>query len=72
VPAGDWLRGPLAYTLTTQVRSSAAFEEGWFDRAAAAELIEDHLARRRDWSHALWPLLAFGLWLDRLRGMTND
>jgi asparagine synthase (glutamine-hydrolysing) len=72
VPAADWLRGPLAYTLTTQVRSSAAFEEGWFDRSVAAELIDDHLARRRDWSHALWPLLAFGLWLDRVRGMTND
>jgi asparagine synthase (glutamine-hydrolysing) len=68
VPSAEWLRGPLAYTLTTQVASGAAFEEGWFDRPAARRMVDDHLAGRSDWSHALWPLLAFGLWLDRLRG----
>jgi asparagine synthase (glutamine-hydrolysing) len=68
VPSAEWLRGPLAYTLTTQVGFGAAFEEGWFDRPAARRMVDDHLAGRSDWSHALWPLLAFGLWLDRLRG----
>jgi asparagine synthase (glutamine-hydrolysing) len=68
VPSAEWLRGPLAYTLTTQVGSGVAFEEGWFDRTAARQMVDDHLAGRSDWSHALWPLLAFGLWLDRLRG----
>jgi len=68
VPSAEWLRGPLAYTLTTQVGSGSAFEEGWFDRPAARRMVDDHLSGRSDWSHALWPLLAFGLWLDRLRG----
>jgi asparagine synthase (glutamine-hydrolysing) len=68
VPSAEWLRGPLAYALTTQLGSGAAFEEGWFDRAAARRMVDDHLAGRADWSHAIWPLLAFGLWLDRIRG----
>ena len=68
VPSAEWLRGPLAYALTSQVGSGAAFEEGWFDGGAARQMVDDHLARRSDWSHALWPLLAFGLWLDRVRG----
>jgi asparagine synthase (glutamine-hydrolysing) len=68
VPSAEWLRGPLAYTLTTQVGSGSAFEEGWFDRPTARRMVDDHLSGRSDWSHALWPLLAFGLWLDRLRG----
>lgn len=68
VPSAEWLRGPLAYALTTQVGHGAAFDEGWFDRAAARQMVDDHLAGRSDWSHALWPVLAFGIWLDRLRG----
>jgi asparagine synthase (glutamine-hydrolysing) len=68
VPSAEWLRGPLAYTLTTQLGSGAAFDEGWFERSAARHMVDDHLAGRADWSYALWPLLAFGLWLDRLRG----
>jgi asparagine synthase (glutamine-hydrolysing) len=72
VPSAEWLRGPLAYTLTTQLGSGAAFEEGWFDREQARQMVGDHLCGRRDWSNALWPLLAFGLWIDRLRGMQRD
>jgi asparagine synthase (glutamine-hydrolysing) len=72
VPAAEWLQGPLASTLKNQVRHSAAFEEGWFDRGAVSRLVDDHLAGKRDWSHALWPLLAFGLWLDRVRDVGDD
>jgi hypothetical protein len=27
----------------------------------------EHMAGKRDRSSALWPLLTFGLWLDRVR-----
>jgi asparagine synthase (glutamine-hydrolysing) len=72
VPAAEWLQGPLAGTLKDQVRRSAAFEEGWFDRGAVSRLVDDHLAGKHDWSTALWPLLAFGLWLDRVRDVGGD
>lgn len=68
VPAADWLRGPLAATMRDQVERGCACEEGWIDRTAASALLDQHLRGEGDRSEALWPLLAFGLWLDRLRG----
>jgi asparagine synthase (glutamine-hydrolysing) len=68
VPAADWLRGPLAPVLLDQVRDGHACEEGWIDRAAASRALDAHIAGTADNSAALWPILSFGLWLDRLRG----
>lgn len=63
VPAADWLRGPLAGVLDDQVNHGALYHGGWFDRAAVRKLRDAHAAGQ-DRSHALWPLLALGLWLD--------
>ena len=68
VPAAEWLRGPLAATVRDQVERGCACEEGWIDRAGAAAMLEQHLRGEADRSEPLWTLLAFGLWLDRLRG----
>ena len=68
VPTADWLRGPLAPVLEHQLAHGSAYAEGWFDRKQAAGLAGEHFAGTRDASTALWPLLAFGLWLDRIRG----
>ena len=68
VPAADWLRGPLGPLVDRQLAEGSAFAEGWFDRVEAAALVADHRAGGRDRSDAIWPLLAFGLWLDRIRG----
>jgi asparagine synthase (glutamine-hydrolysing) len=68
VPTADWLRGPLAPVLAEQVRAGAVFAEGWLDRHAVGAIVDEHTGARRDWSEALWPILALGLWLDRFRG----
>lgn len=68
VPAAEWLRGPLAALMEEQVATGAAYTEGWFDRAAVAGILRDHRSGTTDASSVLWPLLAFGLWLDRVRG----
>jgi asparagine synthase (glutamine-hydrolysing) len=68
VPTADWLRGPLAPLLDHQVADGSAFAEGWFDRREAAALVAEHRAGAQDASSAIWPLLTFGLWLDRIRG----
>jgi asparagine synthase (glutamine-hydrolysing) len=68
VPAADWLRGPLADQLRRQTERGAICREGWFDGAALGAMVDEHVAGRKDFSHVLWPILAFGLWLDRLRG----
>ena len=67
VPAREWLRGPLAPTIIEQLRSSAAYDEGWFDRARVSRMAHEHFDGKHDWTGALWPVMAFGLWLDRLR-----
>ena len=67
VPAKEWLRGPLAPTLLEQLRSGAAYDEGWFDRELVGRMTREHIERKRDWTSALWPVMSFGLWLDQLR-----
>jgi asparagine synthetase B (glutamine-hydrolysing) len=67
VPVGEWLRGPLASTLRDQL-GGAAVSEGWLDHSAVTALVDRHLTGTADESAALWPVFAFGLWLDRVRG----
>ena len=67
-PAAAWLRGPLAPLVDRQLEHGSAFAEGWFDRREAAALVAQHRSGIRDASGVIWPLLAFGLWLDRRRG----
>jgi len=63
-PVADWLRGPLLPMLLGQVERGTLFAEGWFDRGAAAALVDEHAGGRADHSGALWPLLTLGGWLD--------
>jgi len=72
VPAGEWLRRPLAGQLHRQARTGALCAEGWFDGAVLAQVIDMHLTGAQDLSAVLWPLLALGLWLDRLRGNHDE
>jgi asparagine synthase (glutamine-hydrolysing) len=72
VPAGDWLRGPLAGQLRRQTRTGALCREGWFDGAVLAELVNMHLAGAQELTAVLWPILALGLWLDTLRGNHDE
>jgi asparagine synthase (glutamine-hydrolysing) len=68
VPAAEWLRGPLAPTLHRLVGEGTIFSEGWFARDAVRAMVDDHVAGRHDHSQALWPIMAFGVWHDRLVG----
>lgn len=68
-PASSWLRGPLAPAVEGQLDRGAMFEQGLFDRSRVRLLWERHRDGRRDGTHVLWPLLAFGLWLDRFAGI---
>ncbi len=68
VPAAQWLRGPLAPVMAHQLEGGCLYAEGWIDAEATRGLVADHAAGRADHSHAIWPLLALGLWLDRQRG----
>jgi asparagine synthase (glutamine-hydrolysing) len=68
VPAADWLRGPLAPLVSSQLAGGVLYEEGYFDRQAVAGLVDQHMSRKADRSDELWPLLALGVWADRFCG----
>jgi asparagine synthase (glutamine-hydrolysing) len=68
VPAAEWLREPLAPALMKQVDRGTMFSEGWFDREAVRTLVGIHISGQADHAQVLWPILAFGVWLDRLGG----
>jgi asparagine synthase (glutamine-hydrolysing) len=68
VPADDWLRGPLRPILERQVRESALYSDGLFERSAVEKLIEEHAAGTHSWADVLWPLLVLGFWMDRVLG----
>lgn len=67
-PVAAWLRGPLGATMATQIASGALYREGWIRPEVATRLLDEHRRGGADRSGLLWPLLAAGLWLDRLRG----
>ena len=68
VPAAEWLRGPLSATVEDQLARGSLYEEQWFDRGAVRTAFDEHRRGAADKTSVLWPLLALGLWLDRVRG----
>jgi asparagine synthase (glutamine-hydrolysing) len=42
--------------------------QGYFEPAAVARLIDEHVDRREDHSRQLWGLITFSLWLESSRG----
>ena len=65
VPLGQWLRGPLRDWAETLLDASRLEREGWFHVHSVRQCWQEHLARRRNHEHALWPVLMFQAWLDR-------
>lgn len=69
VPVADWLRDPLADLLDQQLASSAAYDEGWFDREGVRRLVTEHRSGTADHSAELWPVITFSCWLDSWRAV---
>jgi asparagine synthase (glutamine-hydrolysing) len=63
-PTAEWLRGCLGPVLDDQLERGTIFEDGWFSRHEVIRLRRQHEAGN-DQSAVLWPVLAFGIWLDR-------
>jgi asparagine synthase (glutamine-hydrolysing) len=62
IPAAAWLRGPLLPMARDVLAPDALRRGGVLDPAPVARLLDEHVARRRDHSRALWGLLSFTLW----------
>ncbi|HET7573302.1 MAG TPA: asparagine synthase (glutamine-hydrolyzing) [Gaiellaceae bacterium] len=64
IPAAAWLRGELE-PFARETLSASLERQGFFRPAAAARLLDEHVAGREDRSRQLWGLLAFTLWYER-------
>ena len=64
VPVAAWLCGELRPLMLDTLAPAVLRRQGIFRPEAVAELIDDHLQRRRDLSRNLWGLLMFTLWHD--------
>ena len=64
IPVAHWFRGPLKEQLLSVLSPERIARKGFFDPAAVAALIGDHLDGRRDNRKQLWTLFAFELWHD--------
>jgi len=65
IPAAAWLRGELEPMARETLSPDALRRQGFFDPAVVIRLIDDHVARRHDYSRQIWNLLVFSLWFDR-------
>jgi asparagine synthase (glutamine-hydrolysing) len=65
MPVAKWLTGPLRPLAEDMFSEERLKRRGLFNPAYVRQLMDEHLARRRDNRKLLWTLLAFELWSDR-------
>jgi asparagine synthase (glutamine-hydrolysing) len=63
VPIGSWFRGELREFVGDHLLGDSLARRGFFRHQGVRTLLEQHWDKRRDWSHHLWILLMFELWL---------
>ena len=66
IPAAAWLRGELEPFARDVLSPERTGSQGYFEPAAVAALLDDHVARRQDYSRQLWGLMCFSLWVDHV------
>src|ERR1700687_1046120 len=64
IPVANWFRGPLKEQMLSVLSPERVARKGFFDPAAVASLVGDHLSGRRDTRKQLWTLFVFELWHD--------
>ncbi len=64
IPVAEWFRGPLREQMLSVLSPERMARQGFFEPAAVAALVREHLAGRHDNRKQLWTLFAFELWHD--------
>jgi len=65
IPAARWLRGELEPFARETLSAATLGRQGFFEPAAVARVLDEHVAGREDRSRRIWGLLAFTLWYER-------
>jgi len=64
VPIGDWLRGSLKPWAEELINEKKLKEQGFFQEKNVQRLWKNHLTKKVDAQHQLWPILMFQSWLE--------
>jgi len=64
VPIAKWVKGPLKELFEDLLSPVRIAREGFLDPEYVNELLEDHLANKRDNRKQLWTLLVWELWVN--------
>ncbi|MDZ7803468.1 XrtA/PEP-CTERM system amidotransferase [Thiohalophilus sp.] len=67
VPVAEWFRGPLRERMEQQVLGETMADTGVFDMDYLSTLVGQHVSGARDHSPALWALLMFDNFMQRLQ-----
>lgn len=70
MPVGDWLRGSLRDWAADLLSERRLREDGLLDPAPVRRCLDEHMAGRRNWQHALWTILMFQAWRQRWPGVS--
>jgi asparagine synthase (glutamine-hydrolysing) len=65
IPAARWLRGELEPFARETLSADTLTRQGFFEPAAVARVLDEHVSGREDRSRRIWGLLAFTLWYER-------
>jgi asparagine synthase (glutamine-hydrolysing) len=65
VPLGTWFRGNLRELFADTLLSSSSLQRGYFQPFFVREIVDEHLAGKRDHTLRLWQLVVFEKWLQQ-------
>jgi asparagine synthase (glutamine-hydrolysing) len=65
IPAAAWLRGELEPFAREVLGPDLLRRQGWLRPEAVQQVLDDHVAGRRDLSRQVWGLMCFSLWHER-------
>jgi asparagine synthase (glutamine-hydrolysing) len=61
-PSASWLRNELRDMITDELSADRLARVGLFNTRTVTTLLDEHFARRHNWSGILWELLCFTTW----------
>jgi len=70
VPLGTWFRGNLRELFADTLLSPSSLQRGYFEPAFVRQIVDEHLAAKRDHTLRLWQLVVFERWCQQYLGAT--
>jgi asparagine synthase (glutamine-hydrolysing) len=71
IPLLSWLRGPLRDWAESLLSERRLREDGFLNPALVRAKWADYLGGTGNWQYAIWDVLVFNAWLDRMRSLRS-